>query len=589
MEEGTATGKLPRDERKVVTALFADVVGSTALGERFDPEDVFEIVGRAVSRMVEVVEEFGGTVKDLAGNGLLALFGAPEAHEDDPERGVRAALRIVEVIRAHAAEVQRTWGVQGFGVRVGIETGLAVLGAVGGGSRVEYGATGDVLNTAARLQSHTEPFAVLVGSRTHRLLEPIFQWSDPREFELKGKAEPFVAYEVVGLRAVPGKLRGVAGVTTPLLGRDEEMQIAQDVGKVVFGGPGGILFLIGEPGIGKTRLLSALRQVVCAEGPVTWLEGRCVSYGQALPYWPFRDLLREWLGASVTEGSDRLGADLLERCSALFEGNAGEIYPYLAPMLGLPLDPDAERDQAALSPEARQFRTSEAVRALIRRLAEERPVIVAIEDLHWVDATSIQLLESLFLLTDTVRTLIVVSHRPEADHPSWHLHVDATRDHPDRARVLTLDALSPEAERSLLEGLVGVGTLPGELEERILDSAEGNPFYLEELVRSLIDGGALAPEGAGWRFEGSSAVEIPPTIERVIISRIDRLSAVARETIQAASVLGRRFGRPLLEAIAGGDGALSDALEELVLFDLLREEAGSEYRFKHALIQEAAY
>jgi class 3 adenylate cyclase len=470
-----ATGKVPREERKVVTAVFADLVGSTSLAERFDPEDVVEIVGRAVSRMVEVVEEFGGTVKDLAGDGLLALFGAPEAHEDDPERAVRAALRIVEVIRAHAADVERAWGVQGFGVRVGIDTGLAVLGAVGGGSRVEYGATGDALNTAARLQSHAQPFAVLVGFRTHRLIEPIFRWGHSRELVLKGKAEPLLAYDVAGFRAVPGKLRGLAAVTTPLLGRDAEIHVARDTARAVYEGRGGILFLIGEPGIGKTRLLDELRELVFEEGSVTWLEGRCVSYGQALPYWPFRDLLDAWLGANVPEGSDRPSADLLERCTALFEGRAREIQPYLGAMLGLPLDPEAGRELAALSPEARRFRTVEAVGALIRRLAEERPVIVAIEDLHWVDAASMQLLERLFQLTDSVRALIVASHRPEADHPSWRLHLDTTRDHPDRTRVLTLDALSPAAERSLLETLVGAGTLPRDLEDRILESAEETP------------------------------------------------------------------------------------------------------------------
>ncbi|HEY7281979.1 MAG TPA: adenylate/guanylate cyclase domain-containing protein [Actinomycetota bacterium] len=168
-----------REERKVVTALFADIVGSTALGERFDPEDVVEIVGRAVSRMVEVVEEFGGTVKDLAGDGLLALFGAPRAHEDDPERAVRAGMRIVETIRAHAAEVRREWDVREFGVRVGIETGLVVLGAVGGGSRVEYGATGSALNTAVRLQAKADPFSILVGPANHRLIEPISSGASP--------------------------------------------------------------------------------------------------------------------------------------------------------------------------------------------------------------------------------------------------------------------------------------------------------------------------------------------------------------------------------------------------------------------------
>lgn len=589
MKGGITRDRAMREERKVVTALFADIVGSTALGERFDPEDVVEIVGRALSRMVEVVEEFGGTVKDLAGDGLLALFGAPQANEDDPERAVRAGMRIVEAIQAHAAEVRHEWDVREFGVRVGIETGLAVLGAVGGGSRVEYGATGDVLNTAARLQAHAEPLMVLVGPTTHRLIEPIFQWGDPRHLEMKGKAEPVPAFEVTGFRAEPGKLRGLVGVTTPLVGRDAELQAAQGAGEAVLAGRGGILFVIGESGLGKTRLLSEFRDLVCAGGPVTWLEGRCVSYGQALPYWPFRDLLHGWIAAGVVVPPDRLSDDLSGRIRALFDGTSDEILPYLATMLGLPLDSDAERELDALSPEARHFRTIEAMRALIRRLADEGPVIVAVEDVHWADATSIQLLERLFPLAEAERALLVVSLRPEPDHPSWRLHRQAALQHPGRVHALMLEGLPSGADGQLLDALVGHGTLPGDVERRIIDTAEGNPFYLEELVRSLIDDDALVAEEGGWRFEHGTAVDIPPTIERLIISRIDRLSPAARDTIQAASVLGRQFGRELLEAVSAGASALSEALSELQLMDLLREEAASEYRFKHALIQEAAY
>src|SRR6266542_1867787 len=577
-----------REERKVVTALFADVVGSTALAERFDPEDVVEIVGRAVSRMVEVVAELGGTVKDLAGDGLLALFGAPRAHEDDPERAVRAGLRIVEAIRAHADEVRQEWDVRDFGVRVGIESGLTVLGAVGGGSRVEYGATGDALNTAARLQSHAQPFTVLVGPATHRLIEPVFRWGEPRRLGLKGKAEPVRAHEVVGFRAEPGKVRGMAGITTPLLGRDAELLAAQDLGKALFAGRGGILFVMGEPGIGKTRLLSELRNLVRADGPITWLEGRCVSYGEALPYWPFRDLLRGWLGASVVDPPDRLGQDLSGRIRALFEGRSEEVHPYLAAMLGVVPDPDAERELDALSPEARGFRTAEALRALIGRLADEAPLIVAVEDLHWADATSMHVLERLFPLVEVARVLLVLSMRPEPDHPSRGLRDRALQEHAGHTRVLSIQALPTGVDRDLLRALVGPSTLPGDLEQGIIEAAEGNPLYLEEFVRSLTDNGTLVTQDSGWRFERATAIGIPPTVERLIISRIDRLSSAARHAIHSASVLGRQFGRELLEAVAG-DGTLSQALSELVSMDLLREDAASELRFKHALIQEAAY
>jgi class 3 adenylate cyclase len=574
-----------REERKVVTALFADVVGSTALGERFDPEDVTEIVGRAVGRMVEAVEELGGTIKDLAGDGVLALFGAPDAHEDDPERAVRAGIQIVEAVRAHAAEVRREWGIEDLGVRVGIETGLVVLGAVGGGSRVEYGATGDAINTAARLQAHAESYAVLVGPTTHRLTEAIFRWGGPRELLLKGKAAPVWAFEVAGLRARPGRVRGMAQVDTPLLGRVAELRSARALGEALLQGHGGVLFVVGEPGIGKSRLLAELRDVLHAAGPVTWLEGRCVSYGEALPYWPFRDLLRGWIGATVVDAPGRVGDALRTRVGAIFGGRSEEVRPYLASVLGLPPDPSDELE--ALSAEARQFRTIEAVRALITRLAEDGPVVVAMEDLHWADAASLGLVERLLPMSETSRVLFVVTQRPEPDHPSWPLR-DEARERLDGVRVLALEGLPAGTDRELLEALVGPDTLPDDVARRLVETAEGNPLYLEELVRSLIDAGAVVADNDAWRFEPGVAVTLPPTVERLIISRIDRLSPPARQAIQAASVLGRQFGRDLLETVAG-DGTLSGAVTELLRADLLREDASSQLRFRHALIQEAAY
>jgi ABC-type transport system substrate-binding protein/class 3 adenylate cyclase len=587
-----------REERRVVTAMFADLVGSTSLAERLDPEDAKVIVNDAVTRAIAAVEAFGGTVKDLAGDGVLSLFGAPTAHEDDAERAVRAALRVTEEISAYADEVERAFGVSGFGVRVGVDTGAVVVGSIGGGSRVEYGALGDAVNTAARLQALAEPGTVLVGAETHRRVAPVFAWSMPAEHDLRGKAEPVTAYTVEGIVAAPGHARELEAIQVRLVGRDRELAAATETVDAVLAGSGGILFLSGEPGIGKTRLIAEVHRLVeTAEPPPgarrpLWLEGRCVSYGESMTYWPFRDLLRSWLEVMADEPELRVRVALRRNLDALFGTRVLEVYPYLGAMLGVSLEPESQARLEELSPEALQYRTFAVVRELLTRLAADGPVCVVLEDLHWADATSLQLLERLLPDTETSALLLVLSARPERDHPSWRVKEGAARELPHRTRELALEALSGDAGRELLLALVGEGTLPPEMERRILEPAEGNPFFLEELVRSLVDGGALVPEGDGWRFDHAVEVEVPPTVEKVILARIDRLRPGARDALMAASVLGRQFGLPLLEAWSGGDGAVAEALLELQRLDLVRESRRwpePEFRFKHALIQDAAY
>lgn len=594
-ESGAATPAM-REERKVVTAVFADLVGSTALGERLDPEEVKLIVGEAVARTALAVEELGGTVKDLAGDGVLALFGAPVTHEDDAERAIRAALRIVREIDAYGAEVSRAWGVEGLAVRVGVNTGPVVLGPVGAGKRVEYAAFGDTINTAARLQAAAAPGSVLVGQATRRVVEAVFDWGEQQLLTLKGKAEPVAASPALRPRTVSGKVRGLPGMQARLVGRERELAVAGEAIEEVLAGSRGILFVTGEAGIGKSRLLIEMRDLFETAGPTTrrptWLEGRCVSYGESLPYWPFRDLTREWLGAGPDEPELRVRVGLRRNIEHLFGDRTLEIYPYLGAMLSLALEPDAAARLAELSPEALQYRTFEVVGALFARLAEDGPVVVAIDDLHWADATSVQLTERLLPLTEEAAVLLVIAERPERDHPSWRVKEVTARDFPHRMREISLEALSGEADRELLDVLVGPGTLPPELERRILQDAEGNPFYLEELVRSLVDAGALVRGGEGWRFDHEVAVDIPGTVEGVIVARIDRLPPECHRILMAASALGRRFGLPLLEGIIGGDGELRESLHDLQRLDLIREGRRwpqPEYRFKHTLIQEAAY
>ncbi len=581
-----------REERRVVSALFADLVGSTALVERLDPEDARDIVGGAIARMIRAVEAFEGTVKDLAGDGLVALFGAPIAHEDDQERAVRAGLAIVDDLGSFGDEVSRRWGVEGLSVRVGIETGVAVLGPFGAGGRVEYGATGDALNTAARLQAAAVPGTVLVGAGTQRGVEKVFEWGEPHDFDLKGKAEPVVAFLALRVRTTPTRARGLEGVDARLVGRRREVELARRAMNELLAGRGGVLFVTGEAGLGKSRMIAELEAMLESAGREggRWLEGHCVSYGGNLPYWPYRDLLLTWIARGRANPVHVLKLALRARVEELLDAHASEVVPYVTALLGVAPDPPDDALLAALSPEALQYRTFEAVRTLIRALADRQPVALALDDLHWADPTSLQLTERLLPLTEEVPLLLVVAMRSDRDRRSWRLVQDGLARPGARAASIALGSLGQGEDRELLELLVGAGTLPPGLERRLLETAEGNPFFLEELVRSLIDAGAIVREDESWRFDHDVVTEVPQTVEKVILARIDRLPLACRDVLTAASVVGRQFELSLLRAVMEIDP--EPALTELLDLDLLREERAAsrtEYRFKHVLIQESAY
>jgi ABC-type oligopeptide transport system substrate-binding subunit/class 3 adenylate cyclase len=583
-----------RDEKRVVTVLFADLVGSTALAERLDPEEVRLVVGEAVARMVRAVEAYGGTVKDLAGDGCLAFFGAPVTHEDDAERAVRTGLRIVRELDNYGHEVARSWAIEGLAARVGIATGPVVTGMVGAGDRVEYAAFGDTVNTAARLQSAAEPDGVICDAATQRLLTDRFGWSAPASLELKGKQEPVTAYRLLPPSGST-ETRPAATQATNLVGRQAEMGQLGEAASALAAGSGSIVVLAGEPGIGKSRLVAELRQRLddLAGAPAAlWLEGRCLSYGESLPYWPFRDLLRNWLGVSADDPPLRAQIALRRRVEELFEGEQAEIRPYLASLLELDLDPADRARLAELSPEAQQYRTWEVVGRLLTRLAADAPLVVVLEDLHWADPTSLSLAEKLLAVSEEAAVMLLLTHRAERDHPSWRLREAADREFPHRTRMIDLAALPGAAERELLDGLVGINVLPPAVASDILAAAEGNPFFLEELVRSMADAGALVRDGDHWRFDHAADVHVPPTVGQVINARLDRLDPAAHDVVRAAAVLGRRFDLPLLAGVTGDRDAAQVALRELQRLDLVREAQRwprAEYQFKHALIQEAAY
>jgi predicted ATPase/class 3 adenylate cyclase len=585
-----------REERKVIAALSADLTGSTALGARLDPEDAREIVGGALARVIEAIEELGGTIKDLAGDGVLALFGAPVSHEDDKERAVRAGLRIVEEMTRYGDKATREWDLEALSIRVGIESGLVVVGPLGAGERIEYGAVGDAVNTACRLQSETDPNTVLVGEATYSTVEPLFEWGERRLLMLKGKPEPVSAREAIRALGVRGKPRGLRGAEARLIGRVGELGAIQEVVKRAVSGSGAALFIVGDPGLGKSRLLKECRvffeSSASKRGLPLWLEGHCTSYGGSRPYGPFKDLFRAWAGISPDDTDFNARQSLRSKLESLFEEDGSRVYPLVANVLELDMEAGDAADVGRLAPEARQRRSFEAIRSVVARLAEKRRVALALEDLHWADATSLSLIEHILSITEATSLLLVMTSRPEQDHPSWLLRESAAGRHPGRVREICLDALSEGADAELLVALVGQEVLPADVASALLTAAEGNPFFLEELVRSLQDTGALVREKSGWRFDHRVRIEIPENVEKVILSRIDRLSSQCHDVLTTGSVLGRRFNLALLQASSRGNGAIRDALRELQKLDLVREvtsEEGPEYEFKHALVQEAAH
>jgi ABC-type oligopeptide transport system substrate-binding subunit/class 3 adenylate cyclase len=578
-----------RDERRIVTALFADVVGSTPVAEALGAEEAKLVIGEAIGRAIRAVEAYGGSVNNLLGDGLLALFGAPIAHEDDPERAVRAALDIIGSARDYGEQVRRGWGVSDFAMRIGIHTGDVVVGLVGAGSAVEYGVVGDTINTTARLQAAAPRNGIVVSEATQRQVAHEFRWSEPRRLELKGKAQAVTAFELLG----PSQTHEAEAVSGPLLGRDAELRTVSDLVDRLASGGGAVLFIVGEPGIGKSRLAAELRRQATEAGTYAWLEGRCVSYGEALPYWPYRDLLRNWLGVGPTEPELRVRVKLRKMTDEAFPGRGAQAYPYLATVLGVTLEPDAAEQLKKLSPESLQYRTFEVFSEMLEGIATERPVVIALDDLHWADATSLALTERLLGLVETAPVMLAVSQRPETDHPSWRLKEKAAREYRHLFRELHLQPLTTDSESALLRSLAGNRHLPQSVVDQLLAYAEGNPFYLEQLLRSLIDSGVLVPENGHWNVVGGSTMQLPQSLEAVIIARIDRLEPDWRDVLTSAAVLGRTFSIELVQAVTALDlPRVRAAIHHLLRLDMLREEAGggrSVYRYKHALIQEAAY
>ena len=561
--------------------LITDVVDSTAIMERLGPERSKFLFDEIVGLMAEQVRAFDGTVAQLTGDGLLALFGAPAAHGDDAERAAMAALGIHEALAHYAADVADAYGIE-IAARVAVNTGPVVVPARDVAPDVLYNALGDTVNVAARLQPHAGAGGVAVGPATRRELAGRFSLEPLGELELKGKAEPVAAFRIVGeahLEVVPG---------SPLVGREPELEALVAALARLADGVGTIVSITGEPGIGKSRLLAEAR---ARAGDVRVLVGNAASYSTESPFWAVRDLLRNWLGLGLSDPEARLRLELKAAVAAALNGRAERVYPFLASLLGVALESSEVQRLHDLSRDSVQRQTFEAVATLFEALAREQPLCLVFEDLHWADESTLLLVEQLFDLVDSEGTAVVLLYRSEREHGSWHLGERARQRFPHRLVELELQPLAAD-DSERLAGAAAGADLPGEVRELLAARSGGNPFFLEEALRDLFERGMLQPVDARWELTVAvDELAIPLLVQETLQARLDRLEPATREVVNVASVVGRRFGLPLLERMTDRH-RLIPALTELQRVDLVVEERrrpSPEYRFRHGLVQEVAY
>ncbi|HEY8731805.1 MAG TPA: adenylate/guanylate cyclase domain-containing protein [Candidatus Limnocylindria bacterium] len=543
------TGRAATSERRPLTVLFADIAGSTAIAEKLDPEDWTVLVQRAFGRLNEIAARYDGTVARLMGDGVLVFFGAPVAHEDDPERAVRCGLDMVREIAtlgpdAHEDDVPLQ-------VRVGINTGPVVVGMVGSDVAREYTAMGDAVNIAARMQTAAPPGGVMITAATHKFVAPLVDAIDAGRLELKGKAEAVHGYQVTGLRRGAVSARGLGDdVHSAMIGRDAQLGRLRDAFAIVRARQGRVASILGEPGIGKSRLLAELRaHVTASDLNAQWIEARCLSYGRSLPHHLIVDLVRSSVGVAPTADEPELRGALERQTKALFGDAWEDPYTYLGHLLSIQLTPQARSRVAAIEFEAMKRYTASIV-GIVRALTVNGPVVVALEDLHWADGPSIDLLLAILPLANELPLFVVATSRFDRESEGWRL-ISGVRDQfGDALLEIKLDPLSADESRTLVANLLHIESLPQQTRDHILTKAEGNPFFVEEVIRMLIDRGAIERRDDRWIATAQVAdVEIPDTLQGLLLARIDRLPPESKRTLRVAAVIGRQFGVAMLERL----------------------------------------
>jgi len=597
LEAAQTRGKMV-GERRVVTMLFCDVKGSTAAAENMDPEDWTDVINSAFEHMIRPIYKFEGTVARLMGDGLLAFFGAPIAHEDDPERAVLAGLDIIAALKSYSDQVVQQHGID-FNVRVGINTGLVVVGAVGSDLRMEYTAIGDAINLAARMEQTAVPGTVQIALDTYKLVQAMFHFEDLGGIEVKGRNEPVQAYRVVGRKAISGQKRGIEGLHAEMVGREAELLVLHDVMADLKQGVGRIVCVLGDAGLGKSRLVNEsyrdFKELIGPDG--NWFETLSLSYEASQAYGLFRRLIRRITGIAY----DDPVALVREKLAALLEGLPAERRPLADQLFEALYGLEMQNGDLLLEGESFKRELFETIRTVWQIQFSNRPTVMVFDDMHWSDAASIDLLLQLLPLTEEIPLVLLCAMRSERHLPAWQIKTTSDQEFHHRYAELLLRPLSEAESNELVDRLLKDVDLPDRLRANILEKSAGNPFFIEEVVRTLIESGMVISKertvnGSAeryWRVTGREVdLTIPDNLQSLLAARLDRLEEATRGTLQVASVIGRSFPHRVLQAVDEASPELDRRLDTLLRLDMIREAARVpevEYAFRNPLTQEAVY
>jgi class 3 adenylate cyclase/tetratricopeptide (TPR) repeat protein len=572
----TAPTAAPQDtaERRQLTVMFSDLVGSTALSARMDPEDLREVISAYQKCVVDAVQRFGGFVAKYMGDGVLVYFGYPQAHEDDAERAVRAGLELIQAVGG----LKSSTSLQ---TRVGIATGLVVVGdLIGSGAAQEQTVVGKTPNLAARLQGLAEPNSVVIAESTRKLLGNLFELEDLGARELKGNAEPVRAWAAMRASAVESRFEALRATSAPMVGRHEEIDLLLRRWDQAKQGDGQVVLISGEPGIGKSRIAQTIVQRISGE-PHIRLQYFCSPYHEDSAFYPSINQLERAAGFRREDTPEQRLAKL-ETVLAEGTNDLNEAVPLLADLLSIPI---GERyPPLDLTPQKRKEKTLHAQLAQVEGLAARQAVLMVFEDVHWSDPTTRELLDLLLDRAPTLRVLVIITFRPEFT-PPWIGRPHVT--------MLTLNRLPAKQTAEVITHVTRGKVLPKDVEQQIVHRTDGVPLFIEELTKTVVESGILTETGDHYTVTGPvTRLAIPTSLHASLLERLDRLAPM-REVAQIGAVLGRSFSHELISAVADmSQQKLDNALTQLVTAELMFRRGtppDAEYTFKHALVQDAAY
>jgi class 3 adenylate cyclase/tetratricopeptide (TPR) repeat protein len=548
------------------------------MSEKLDPEEVHQIMDGCFKILMDEIHRYEGTINQFTGDGVMALFGAPVAHEDHAQRACRAALAIQKVIYKYGQKVEKDCNIE-FKLRIGLNSGPVIVGAIGDDLRMDYTAVGDTTNLASRMESMANPGSILVSNHTHRLVRDYFELESLGQLEVKGKSEPQNAYQLIRPSEVETRFdASMAKGLTRFVGRQNSMAALMEAYKKVRDGSGQVVGIIGEAGVGKSRLLlefkNRLKEDLC------YLEGRCIQFGSSIAFLPLLDILRSYCGIEEGEREFLVKKKLSEKIIGLDEKLSWALSSF-QDLLSLSIE---DEEWTNLEPKEKREKTFEALRDFFIRESQNRILVIAIDDLHWMDKSSEEFLGYFIDWITGSRVLILLLYRPEYNH-QWGSKTYYNR--------VGLDQLTTNSSAELVQAVLGQGEIVPELRELILSRAAGNPLFMEELTLTLLENGSI--EKKDERFVLSrklSEIQVPDTIQGIIAARMDRLEDNLKRTMQVAAVIGRDFAFRILQAITNMHEELKTHLLNLQGLEFIYEKQlfpELEYIFKHAMTQEVAY